>query len=323
MNKFFHLKTFFEEDPEAGGGGGSEWVQGFENEALKTTLGQYESQEAFFKEIGYEPPKPEEKDWREGLDEDLRKTADRFNSPADAMRAIQDFRKRDSQIRIPGKDASDEEKAKYLSAIGVPESPDKYEWPTIPEDQMTDELKVSRETWGKRFHELNVPNETAKLLSQFLNDDLAEAMKAQNEADKAFAEEQENVLKNEWKGEFDKNKTLANRALENIAQKAGVDVESLMKLEMKDGRFLLDNANMLRLFANIGREMDEGSLGPALTDSEAETINERIENIRKDITQAQSEGNTKKANKLFQEEQALLAKLKGNQPVVGAAGRSV
>ena len=54
-----------------------------------------------------------DQDWRSDLPEDLRKTAERFASKADAVRAIESFRKRESQVRVPGKDATDDEKAAY------------------------------------------------------------------------------------------------------------------------------------------------------------------------------------------------------------------
>lgn len=332
-NKFFWLRTNFEDDPgggddDTGGGGGggtdvAEWAQGFENEDVKTTLGKFEDQGAFFKSIGYEPPKPDEKDWRDGMDDDTKKTADRFNSPTDAMRAIEDLRKSASLPRIPGKDASDEDQAKFRTAMGIPEAADGYEWPEVAEELMTDELKASREVWGTRFHEMGISKENGKLLATMVNEDAAKANEAIIAADKEFADESEKALRTEWKSDFDKNKELANRAVEAIAKKAGVNLEDLTKVETKDGRYLLDRSDMMRLWSAIGREMDEGSLGPALTSSEAESIDEEIKSLREQQSAAQAKGNNKLANELYNKEQVLIAKKSGNQPVVGAGGRTV
>ncbi len=73
----------------------------------------------------------------------------------------------------------------------------------------------------------------------------------------------------------------------------------------------------------LGREMGEGTLGPTLTDAESETIDDEIREVRKQITQAQSENDSKRANMLYQREQALIAKQKGGAPIVGSAGRVV
>lgn len=267
--------------------------------------------------------KGKEEEWA-GLPENLRKTADRYATKADAIIAIENFRKRESQVRVPGKDASEEERAAYLKAVGVPSKPEEYEFPELPKGQeLTDEIKSSRTAWAKRFHELGVPKSVAKTLSKLANEDAQKVFEAQIEADKAFVKSQEEALRAEWKGDdYEKNKTLANRAFADIANRAGVNLESLTKIETKDGRFLMDRTEMVKLFAAIGREMAEGSLGPVLTDGERDTIEDQVRDVRKQISEAQASGDSKRANKLYASEQALLAKIKGNQPIVGSRGRA-
>lgn len=263
-------------------------------------------------------------DWRSDLPEDLRKTADRFASKADAVRAIESFRKRESQVRVPGKDATDEEKAAYRKATGIPEKAELYEFPELPKDQgLTDEIKTSRQIWGQRFHALGLPNETAKSLMKLVNEDSQKYISMQVEADKVFAKSQEETLKSEWKDDFDKNKTLANRAFSQIATRAGLNLEDLAKIETKDGRFLMDRAEILRIFSVIGREMSEGTLGPALTEDERDTVADEIRDTRKQIAEAQSAGDSKRADKLYQKELALVTKKSGSKPVVGSHGRAV
>ncbi len=205
----------------------------------------------------------------------------------------------------------------------MPESPDKYEFPEIPKDQMTEDRKVSRETWGKRLHEHKVPNETAKALIKYLSEDAQKAEVAQAEARAAFVKQQEAALRKEWPGEeFKTNREVANRALGEIVNRTGVDLDELKKVKLDNGNFLLDDARMLKIFANIGRDMSEGTLGPTLTESESESIQEEIEGIRAKISEAQDKGDSKKANKLYEKEQALIARLKGDQPIVGSRGRA-
>lgn len=266
-----------------------------------------------------------DEDWRHGLPDDLKKIAERFSSPDDAIRAIGDFRKREGQVRVPNKDASAEEVAAFHKAVGVPETADLYEFPALPEGQaLTDEIKTSRTEWGERFHKLNIPKDTAKALSAMVNEDAIKQVAAQAEADKTFATEQEDALRAEWKGDdFEKNKTLANRAFAQIAGVAGLDLDSLTAMETKDGRLLMDNASMLRLFSVIGREMSEGSLGPAISDSERETIDEQITDIRAKVSAANNEGNSKLANQLYHKELALIAKRDGDKGIVGSGNRTV
>jgi len=266
-----------------------------------------------------------DEDWRTDLPDDLQETAKRFASKADAIRSVQDLRKRESQVRVPGKGAGDDEISAYRKAVGIPEAANNYEFPDLPEGQeLTDEIKTSREEWGTRFHQLNIPQSTAKALSQMVNEDAQKMLAAQVEADKAFAKSQEDALRTEWKGDdFDKNKTLANRAFADIATRAGVDLDALTQMETKDGRLLMDNASMLRLFSVIGREMSEGTLGPALSENERDTVADQITEVRKQIEEAQGKGNSKLANSLYTKEQRLLAKMGGDKPIVGSQGVAV
>lgn len=266
-----------------------------------------------------------DEDWRSDLPDDLKKTAERFASKEDAVRAIIDFRKRESQVRVPGKDAGDDEIAAYRKAIGIPDKPENYEFTELKEgEELTDELKASREVWGQRFHKMNLPNNTVKALSDYINQDAKDYEKSQVEADKAFATSQEEALRSEWKGDdYDKNKTLANRAFNELANRAGINVDDLRNIETKDGRFLMDRAEMLRIFAPVGREMAEGTLGPALSETEQDSVDDEIRDVRKQIETAKAEGDSKRANKLFQKEQALITKKDGNKTVVGSGGRAV
>lgn len=262
-------------------------------------------------------------DWREDLPDDLKETAKRFTSKADAIRAIQDLRKRESQVRVPGKNATPEEVAAYRKAVGIPEKPEEYEFPKLKDEELTDEVKESRAAWSKRFHDLGVPKTTAKALIDSLAEESAKLQEAQVKADKSFAEAQENALRSEWKGdEYDRNKALANRAFAEVANRAGLTLDALTKIETKDGRFLMDRAEVVRMFAAIGREMAEGSIGPTLTEGEKETLDDQIRAVREQVQEAQSNGDSKRANMLYQREQALIAKRQGNKPVVGSRGRA-
>ena len=299
----------------------AEWVSSIEDEGLRSTLGQFESQEAFFEKAGIKAPEaPEPQDWRETVSDELKDTATRFNSIDDALRSVKNLQKREGQVRVPGKEATDDEISAYHKAIGVPKAANDYN--LVPEGA-TDQEKAGLENWSSRFHELNVPKDTAAKLVEMVNKDQEAFIEAQIKADEEFAKEQESALRDEWKGDFDKNKTIANRSLSAIAERAGVDVEALTKVETKDGRFLLDNADMLRLFATIGREMSEGTIGPSHSESDLESMQDQLDDIRKQIADASASGNSKKANSLYQKEQELISRMKGNKGIVGAEGRRV
>lgn len=293
----------------------AEWAKGIEDEDLRTAAGRFESPEKLLDSIGYKAP-----DWRQGLPEDLEPIAKRFNSREDVLRSVQTFQKREGQVRVPNKDATEDDWTAYHKAIGVPEKPEGYEFPAVKEE--TDEIKADRAQWSERFHKLNVPQDTAKELMRMVGEDMQAAGKAQQEADNAFHKASEDALKDEWKSDYEKNLSIAKNAATAFAEKVGIDFDDLRNIEMGNGRFLLDKPEIVRIFAAVGREMQEGNLGPSLSEGERDNIDTQIREVRDKIEDAQGRGDRKLANKLYQKEQDLIAKRDGSTPIVGSQGRA-
>jgi hypothetical protein len=303
----------------------SEWAQGIENADLKAAVGGFESQEAMLEAVGFKAPEPEkvEIDWREAItDDDSKKFAESSTDINHLVKRAVDMRQKLSNaIVVPGKDASDEDVIAYQKALGIPATAEDYEFPNVPESDLTDEVKASRAAWAAKFHELGISKPAALALAEARNAEDLQMAEAAAAADKAFAAKQEEALQAEWKGDdYKLNVELANRAFEDMANRAGLSVDELRHIETKDGRFLMDRADVVRMFATVGREMAEGSLGPTLTDAQLETNAEQIRALQTQIREAQDKGDSKLANSLYQKELALQEKA-GNQPVVGAQGR--
>ena len=308
---------------EDGAGSGEDvsapaWHEAIKDEGLKGVASGYKTAEEFFTAVGH---KPSAGPWYGEVDDELKKVADRFTSPTDALRSIQDLRKRESQPRVPGKNASEEDRKAYHKAIGVPETVEGYEFPAVPDDQMTDAIKESRAGWAKAFHELGISKTAAKTLTDRLVAEQASELASQVEADKAYAATTQAALDKDWGADKTRNMEYANRAFDQLASRAGLTVEELRQIETKDGRFLMDRPEMLKIFAVMGRAMGEGDLGGLVGADERQTVQEQVSGLRKKVEEAQASGNTREANRLYQQEQALLARL-GNQPVVGSSGRA-
>tara|TARA_R110000765_G_scaffold47579_5_gene97670 strand:+ start:101 stop:967 length:867 start_codon:yes stop_codon:yes gene_type:complete len=262
------------------------------------------------------PAKEEVADWRAGMSDDLKKTAERFASPDDMVRSVQEARKRESLVRVPGKDSSDEDRASYHKAIGVPETAEGYGFELPEGEEATAESDAANKEWGERLHGLNVPTETVNQLLGFMQKDAAAHEKAETKADEAFVEESIAELKREWKGEeFEKNKDIANQAFKEAANRAGVNLEELKFLQTSNGRFLMDDPRMMKIFSVFGREMSEGSLGPTLTDGQRDTMQDQLSEIRDKISTASNKGDTKAANRFYQAEQKLIAQMNGNKSI--------
>jgi len=273
-------------------------------------------------------PKPadpaEAADWRAGIaDEKLRDHAGRFASLDDVIRANLDSRQKLSKAIIPpGKDASEDDVKGYLKAIGVPAEASGYEFPEIPKEQMTDAIQAERDMWAKEFHDARLPDETAKRLVAKFGEVAQAHAQAQAKADKDFAQSSSEALKAEWGADNDKNMTLANRAFDDMTQRAGIASADMRKIETKDGRFVMDDPRMLKMFAALGREMGEGSLGGTMTEGDRETIDEQIRDLRKQTDEAKSGGDSKRANQLYQKTLGMIEKRDGAQAIVGSQNRA-
>jgi hypothetical protein len=69
--------------------------------------------------------------WRDAIkDEKLRKQAERYNTPEDAVKNILNLRQQLSKsITKPGKDSDEVEVASFRKQMGIPETPDGYHFP--------------------------------------------------------------------------------------------------------------------------------------------------------------------------------------------------
>ena len=252
-----------------------------------------------------------EKTFRDFVTDDkYKKQAERFEDMDSVFRSMEDLRKKVStSVVIPGKDAADEDIAAYRKQIGVPESVDGYSFPQPPEGvELTEEQANSQKEWAQMFHDNNVPKDLADSLIAKYNADVQAGMDAINKADEVNAAQQEKALRDKWGADYEENKAIATRAFNDLASKAGVDLEVLNQMETKDGKLLMDRAEMIQLFAGLGREMKESGLA-TMSDSERDNAQDQLESIRKQITEAQSNRDTKKANSLYQKEQELLERM--------------
>lgn len=259
--------------------------------------------------------------WRSPItDKAARKVADRFTTLDDMAKGIVDLQKRDGQIRVPGKKSSDEDRAAYNKAIGVPETAEGYEFASPEGHEPTEADKAFQASAAEIFHKFDVPADTAKGLNEWYNEMGAALAAEQVKEDKAYAKATEKALKAEWPGEeYPRNKEYADRAAVKIF---GGDLEDVKMIEDKTGRYVLDHPAFVKALASVGREMSEGRLGGVMSESEQGAAQTKISDLEKRIETAQNDGDDGLANKLYQEQQDLYRTLHGSALVVGSEGRS-
>ena len=313
-----------------GDGDEAKWFEeSITDESLRKIASEFENQDALMtamgglqKALGVESIK----DWRKDItDDQVREHADRFASPADAVKNHLELRQKLSSALIPpGKGASKEDRQGFADRLGkmlgVPEKPEDYEFPA-PEKgvELTDGDKEARSNWANFFHQIHLPKPMASAILGKFAEESASGEAAVVESDARFAEASTAELEVEWGEDYDINRTAAARSGRELF---GDEFDSVMQAQLSNGKLLMDSTFMLRALARVGREMSEGSMD-IMTDAEKETIDDQITDVRQRAADAKDEGKTRLANKLFAEEQALLAKVVGKGPIVGAGSRTV
>jgi hypothetical protein len=124
------------------------------------------------------PSDPPGDDWRASIeDEKLRDHASKFNSVPDLVSKHFELRQQlSTAIKPLGKEPTEEQVAAYRKSLGVPDSPEGYEF-TAPEGhELTDADKAFQSAAAEAFHKFNVPAETAKGLTEWWSE-LSETIK--------------------------------------------------------------------------------------------------------------------------------------------------
>ena len=133
----------------------------------------------------------------------------------------------------------------------IPESPDAYQLP-VPEGQ--DAAFASKA--AKWMHEAGVPAAQAQALAEKWNEYAATQQQAAEVERQQQSEADMNTLRKEWGSQYDANAELGRRAVRTF----GIEEDSIEKISLA-----LGDAETLRLFARIGKNLGEGTLAPTNT----------------------------------------------------------
>lgn len=219
-------------------------------------------------------------DWRSSItDPDAKEFATRLATPADAVRVALDLRKANSaMIRVPGKDATAEDKAKFNKAIGVPEKAEDYKFELGREATEAD--KAIQGNLAKIAFENGIPATAMTALSKAVTD-LAAATKAEeNRVAVEARAANEAALRKEWGADYEANKTLATRAVQAFGEvKSHPEVVEFFDKTMVNGQKLGDHPVMVRMLGNIGRRMGEGEFIGAVGSDQRASLQSEMQQL--------------------------------------------
>jgi len=292
-----------------------------DEEAVETEEEVEETETDETSEAPEEQESVEIESWRDLIeDEKLQKHSERFTSIDALVQANLESRQKLSKAVVPpGKDADEEDVAAYREALGVPKDVDGYEFPLPEGMERTDEMMDSEDHWSNIFIDNNIPKATADVLINEFRGEIEKMMGQKSEADQHYTAQSEADMRKEWAEDYDKNIIFASRASEALL---GEDFETMRHVETADGRYILDNPVLIRMFAKLGRDMGEGTLGSVATDSEKETLLEQANSYRDKRLDAHAKGNNAEARRWDEKERLILEKIHGSGPIVGANTRT-
>tara|TARA_R100001443_G_scaffold110762_2_gene122918 strand:- start:2 stop:889 length:888 start_codon:yes stop_codon:yes gene_type:complete len=259
--------------------------------------------------------------WTEGIeDEKVRNLAGRYTTPAAMANALYEANRELSQrVKMPGEDASDEDRAKFNKQMGVPESVDDYE--IAPPEGIDAEAFASEEYQAPiksiiaDMHAAGASQGVVNaMLSKYFELEMAGAAE-RNRVDTEHMQKAEADLRKEWGASYDENVAFANDYLSRSPD--------LIKLELRDGSLLGSHPAFVRQMAEVGRMTNEGQLKFGISGTEmANDMQSQYDQLSRDIHDAYQKGDRKQAATLSVQRASLSERLHGNQSIVGA-GRSI
>lgn len=152
-----------------------------------------------------------------------------------------------------GEDATEEQILAYRVALGMPESPDDYEFPPTEGVEQSEEMI----NWARPlFHELGLTKAQASALSQSWDKLVLGMEKADVDEYTAALAESEKTLKAEWGTEYEGNKELVKRAFAFFDEKVP-GFKDFVTVEKSKGTVLANHPILVKAFHIIGTAMAE------------------------------------------------------------------
>lgn len=154
------------------------------------------------------------------------------------------------KIPLPGKSATDDEWRQVYRRLGAPEDPKAYQFES---KAMQD---ADLEAFRAAAFEAGLNGKQANRIAQFLESTVTQSMAARDEGLEAARLEGEQELRREFGQAFDQQLQLAHKAAVTFLG----NTELLDTIELADGRLLGDHPAIVKMFANLAKEIGEDKL---------------------------------------------------------------
>jgi len=248
-------------------------------------------------------PSPAPTNWRDNIeDAALKDFASKFTNEADLAKTAFEFRQKlSTAITLPGKNASEEDIKAFHTKLGVPEAAKDYVVnipDTLPDDAKTEDLDATVDIFRSALHEAGATPQVATAMFDTFFKMVEDSFSNEAEAHEASVNAGLDALKTEWKDDFDTNMEFATRGYRQFGDDAFIE---LMETVQFEGVSLSNHPGFSKVFAQIGRRMSEGGLQVAITAEDKQGFEDKMDELTQQAHEAQSAGDSIKADKLFSE----------------------
>lgn len=231
------------------------------------------------------PPADWPTDWRSKIsaDEKHTKTLSRFASPKAiydsymALRQKLDSGEVKAQTPFPTK-GTDEEKAAWRTANGIPEAPEAYA-NAFKNYKPTEADKALMDDFLKHAHSLNMKPEHAEGVLGWYSSVQSRMAENQQAHDGDQLQKAEDALRSEWGGEYRRNLNMIRGLLDSMPQ----DVQPLfVGARLADGRALMNTPEIARWLLETALTVNPvGTFVPGAGANIASAIEDEISDIEK------------------------------------------
>lgn len=208
---------------------------------------------------------------------------DGIGSLVKAAKTVIDKQRDGKTIDALDEDATPEEKAKALKALGftIPEKVEDFKVAAPEGLELDEESNEMLDRFVNFSHETKIPQEYAQKISEWFWNEQASA--AQKIADTVEEIQERSLadLKNEWssKREFNENTEYANEA---IKYAFGDKFQDMKDLRFEGGMRLGDNPEFIRAFARVGRVLGEdGTIVTPVTADATKSAEGKLDELMK------------------------------------------
>jgi len=204
-----------------------------------------------------EPPAPE---WTKGLPESLRSSKSLHKFPDGthlenlAKSYVEAEKKLGRSVELPGKDATEEDKAKFFSRIGRPQTPDDYEL-TVQDSELSKRLR-------KVAYENGLTKEQLKAQSAVLSEYEATKEKVAAQSYTEAATKADRQLREEFGAQYDIRMEYAKKGFESLYS------EGLRTQLSRAG--ITNSPEFIRVMSDLGSQLREASLRRGSPSSDAD-----------------------------------------------------